>query len=252
MKICYSVIFLGLLSTTALGAAIVRPQSGPSEMTVADSTAPTSVPTGAVSSGLMPVVRRQNTSAPGATGGGNGGGPFVPYSGPASNFPDPKEWASFTSLWNQNVGQMKAAGNSDAENGFMMQGIFTVASSSGVDSRAILATIMQESTGNVRVTSTDNGVGNPGLMQSHAGVSFNPADPQGSIVQMIRDGTEGTASGDGLKQTLAAQNGNIYEAFRKYNSGSVDTADLNDPVGATSLYVQEMANRLMGATSVTA
>ena len=42
---------------------------------------------------------------------------------------------------------------------------------------------------------------------------------------MVRDGTEGTSSGDGLKQ-LYAQYNNYYEAFRAYNSGSVDQKNL--------------------------
>jgi hypothetical protein len=141
---------------------------------------------------------------------------------------------------------MSAMGNTESENALIQSSILTVASSSGVDARAILATVMQESTGKVRVGTTNNGVSNSGLMQSHAGISFDPADPAGSILQMITDGTEGTAHGDGLMQTLAAQNGNYYEAFRKYNSGSVNTADLNDGFGSSPLYVQQMANRLMG------
>lgn len=56
---------------------------------------------------------------------------------------------------------------------------------------------MQESGGKVRVGITNDGVSNPGIMLSHACVAFDPMDPQGSILQMVRDGTEGTASGDG-------------------------------------------------------
>ena len=84
-------------------------------------------------------------------------------------------------------------------------------------------------------------------MQSHNGVSFNPGNPAGSILQMVKDGTEGTKDGPGLKQ-LHAQYGNYYSAFRAYNSGSVDQKDLNDPVGATASYVRDAANRLMGHT----
>ena len=62
---------------------------------------------------------------------------------------------------------------------------------------------------------------------------------------MVRDGTEGTKSGDGLKQLLARY-GNYYEAFRGYNSGSVDKNDLNNALGATQWYVRDAANRLMG------
>ncbi len=105
--------------------------------------------------------------------------------------------------------------------------------------------IIQESSGNVRVPTTDNGVRNPGLMQSHNGAEFNPADPAGSILQMIRDGTEGTKDGDGLKQCIARR-GNVYAACREYNSGSVDVNDLSNGLGATQDYVSDMANRLVG------
>ena len=183
-------------------------------------------------------------SIPGAKGGSNGGGGYVNYSGPASKFPARDEWASYEFLWKQNSALMKFH-NSESEIADIKSSIETVARESGVDVRAILCIIVQESGGNVRVGSTNNGIHNPGLMQSHNGVSFNPSDPKGSILQMVKDGTEGTKSGDGLKQCLERY-GNYYECFRTYNSGSVDKNDLNDPVGATASYVRDAANRLMG------
>lgn len=135
--------------------------------------------------------------------------------------------------------------DSEQEIALIKKAIETVAAESGVDVRAILCIIVQESGGNVRVGATANGVRNPGLMQSHNGASFDARNPEGSILQMVRDGTTGTKDGDGLKQLLAKY-GNYYEAFRAYNSGSVDKRDLNDPVGATGSYVRDAANRLMG------
>ncbi len=135
--------------------------------------------------------------------------------------------------------------NSDSEIAHIRHAIEKVASESGIDVRVILCVIMQESGGNVRVRTTFNGVRNPGIMQSHNGVEFDPARPAASILQMVRDGTEGTKHGDGLKQ-LRSRYGNYYEALRAYNSGSVNRNDLNDPIGATADYVQETANRLMG------
>jgi hypothetical protein len=82
-------------------------------------------------------------------------------------------------------------------------------------------------------------------MQAFNGSNFNPANPQGSILTMVRDGTVGTASGTGLLQAYRVEE-NWYAAFRRYNSGSVDLADLNNPLGATGDYVQKVANRLMG------
>ena len=107
---------------------------------------------------------------------------------------------------------------------------------------------MQESSGNVHVPTTDNGVVNPGLMQSHDGVAYDPDHPAASILQMVKDGTLGTASGDGLLQ-LVRQYGNVYEACRAYNSGSVDAANLSDGITSTGSYVSDIANRLMGAKS---
>jgi LysM repeat protein len=181
---------------------------------------------------------------PGGTGGSSGGGGYVNYSGPASNFPDPSQWASYTALWSSNSRLMKF-NDSDSEIALIKKSIEQVARESGVDVRVILCIVMQESGGNVRIPTTDNGVRNPGLMQSHNGVAFNPSDPAGSILQMIRDGTEGTKDGDGLKQNFQHQ-GNWYAAFREYNSGSVNVQDLNDPQGATGSYVRDAANRLMG------
>lgn len=183
---------------------------------------------------------------PGSTGGTNGGGGFVEYSGPASHFPDPSQWQTYSLLWKTNSQLMKF-NDSDSEIALIKSSIETVARESGVDVRVILCIIIQESGGNVRVGTTNNGVRNPGLMQSHNGVEFSPGDPAGSILQMVRDGTTGTRDGDGLKQCFAHQ-GNWYAAFREYNSGQVNKDDMNDPVGATRGYVKDAANRLMGHT----
>jgi LysM repeat protein len=181
---------------------------------------------------------------PGSQGGSNGGGGYVNYSGPASNFPNPSQWASYNALWSHNAPLMKY-NDKDTEIADIHNSIEKVARESGVDVRVILCIIMQESGGNVRIPTTNNGVRNPGIMQSHNGVAFDPAHPAESILQMVRDGTEGTKDGPGLKQ-LRAKYGNYYSAFRAYNSGSVNEKDLNDPVGATGDYVQKTANRLMG------
>ncbi|KAI9792777.1 MAG: hypothetical protein M1816_001509 [Peltula sp. TS41687] len=181
---------------------------------------------------------------PGSTGGTNGGGGYVEYGGPASHFPDPSQWQKYSLLWETNSRLMKF-NDSDGEITLIKSAIETVARESGVDVRVILCIIVQESGGNVRVHSTNNGVRNPGIMQSHNGVDFNPHDPAGSILQMVRDGTTGTKDGDGLKQCFEHQ-GNWYAAFREYNSGQVNQGELNDPVGATPGYVKDTANRLMG------
>ena len=183
-------------------------------------------------------------SIPGSTGGTHGGGGFIEYSGPASNFPNPSQWQQYPLLWETNSRLMKF-NDSDSEIALIKTAIETVARESGVDVRVILCIIIQESGGNVRVHTTNNGVRNPGLMQSHNGAEFNPRDPAGSILQMVRDRTTGTPDGDGLKQCFQHQ-GNWYAAFREYNSGQVNQGDMNDPVRATPGYVKDAANRLMG------
>jgi hypothetical protein len=137
--------------------------------------------------------------------------------------------------------------DTDSQIQFIHDSILKVAAESGIDRRVILAVIMQESQGNVHVqtTTSPGGIRNPGLMQSHNGVEFSESDPQGSILQMIRDGTEGTPFGDGLVQNLRLY-GDVYSACRGYNSGHVNPNNLSDGVGATASYVSDIANRLLG------
>lgn len=105
---------------------------------------------------------------------------------------------------------------------------------------------LPQSVGCVHVPTTNNGVRNPGLMQSHNGATFNPQKQKESIVQMIRDGTQGTKSGDGLVQ-LINKSGNVYAASRMYNSGSIaPDGNLSNGNGATACYVSDIANRLTG------
>ena len=142
--------------------------------------------------------------------------------------------------------------------------IESVAAATYVDHRFILAIMMQESEGCVRVPTTGNGVTNPGLMQDHdgsnscnsGGVVQNPC-PQSEITGMIQDGAGGTASGDGLANTIneaVSTYGGVgaqafYQAARIYNSGSISTpSDLDNANGATACYVSDVTNRLMGWT----
>lgn len=189
------------------------------------------------------------SSPPNSGDPGTNGDPTIRhYSGPASNFPNPERWQKFSLMWERNAGVMRI--NDTAEQiDFIKEAIEKVAAESGIDKRVILCTIMQESQGNVHVRTTvspDGRVRNPGLMQTHNGVEFNNADPRGSIIQMVRDGVEGTKFGDGLTQ-LMRRYGNIYAALRGYNSGSVDQTNLSNGLGATNSYVSDIANRLMGA-----
>lgn len=62
---------------------------------------------------------------------------------------------------------------------------------------------------------------------------------------MIIDGTQGTRLGDGLTQCINYY-GNVYEAARCYNSGTVAKDDLNNPFPSTASYVNDIGNRLTG------
>jgi len=194
---------------------------------------------------------------------------YVMYSGDGSTkdkWPARNDWASFDSLFTANMAAMKmACGNnqwgaddSATEMANLRTAIDQVATASKVDHRFILAIVMQESEGCVRVPTTNNGVVNPGLMQSHNGagtcVGQTPC-PQSQITQMITDGTQGTSSGDGLAALLNQADQQLhtvdlgrsyYSAARLYNSGSIDWSDLGNGEGSTNCYASDVANRLMG------
>lgn len=156
------------------------------------------------------------------------------------------------------------ANNSPTEIAELKQAIAEVGEQTGVDTRFIFAIVMQESNGCVRVPTTENGVTNPGLMQSHDGTgtcvkTVNGAEvgvtpcPKSTIHQMINDGTAGTSSGAGLKQCLAQATGSgatqYYQAARIYNSGSLAASGNLGQGGATACYVSDLTNRLVGWSS---
>lgn len=90
--------------------------------------------------------------------------------------------------------------DSEDEIGKIWDAIEQVAQETYVDHRFILATIMQESGGCVRVSTTNYGVRNPGLMQDHDGDATCNSDispytvqtpcPPDVITQMVRDGSK--------------------------------------------------------------
>ncbi|KAF8861841.1 hypothetical protein BDZ45DRAFT_687371 [Acephala macrosclerotiorum] len=202
------------------------------------------LPSNASSSPLVPIDAIPSIPNPATTTGTSAGGPFVPYTGPAN-------WASYSYLWNQNS-QLMSYNNFPSEITFIKSAIDIVAAESGVDARVILCIIIQESGGNVGVGNTFNGIANTGIMQAFNGSSFDAVDLKGSILQMVRDGTEGTfcanrkqGGGPGPKQDYA-QTGKWYAVARVYNSGSVGVNQLNNALGATANYIVDFANRLMG------
>ena len=68
--------------------------------------------------------------------------------------------------------------DSDQEIAEMKASILSVSSGTGIDARFILAIIMQESTGCVRVITTAYSHANPGLMQSFNGTDTQALQPQ--------------------------------------------------------------------------
>jgi hypothetical protein len=142
--------------------------------------------------------------------------------------------------------------NSEDESADLKLAIQSVAKSSGVDERFVLAIVMEESGGCVRAPTTNNGVVNPGLMQSHNGAHscYNESPcPPAQIVGMIQDGTTGTPSGQGLQQILASARSGVsrfYKTARIYNSGSIAPSGLLQDGIATHCYASDIANRLIG------
>jgi LysM repeat protein len=165
-------------------------------------------------------------------------------------------FAAQSSVLSSSCAQWNVANNSPTEIAAIKSSILTVAAETGVDSRFILAIMMQESNGCVRAPTTNWGVRNPGLMQDHDGAATcneggvqNPC-PAATITQMIRDGAAGTPAGEGLKQTIARSGATdvskYYKAARLYNSGSVDASGNLGMGIATHCYASDIANRLTG------
>lgn len=185
-----------------------------------------------------------------------------------NGWPSMPAWSSFDELWNANMYTMQnsckwikaSPNNSPTEIAAIKTAINQLSRETGVDNRFILAIVMQESAGCVRVKASSNAVRNPGLMQSHKGSGdcegVSPC-PSSQITQMIRDGVAGTATGGGLRFTLDKATGSIgalnarayYGAARLYNSGRIDWGNLNNGFTSTACYATDVASRLTGWTS---
>ncbi|MCJ1249408.1 hypothetical protein MMC30_006632 [Trapelia coarctata] len=178
------------------------------------------------------------------------------FSGPAATFNSKvplRHWMSFESMFALNKQySLLPIGDTPAEAIAIYNAIVSVSKVAKVDARVILAVVIQESTGNVRVPCTHNSVQNCGLMQSYnpADTAYDPNNMQASITQMIVDGTQGTLAGPGLVQLFNGQGvatkGNLWNVLRAYNSGCVNFNNLSDGTSATASYVSDVANRLLG------
>lgn len=201
---------------------------------------------------------------------GAGKDEYTYYSGPSYNFPNSTSWVSFEDMWSANLPTLQTScknlgyktNNNDQQIQQIYDAIQNRSAVSLVDHRFIFAIILQESHGCVYVESTtsQSGVKNPGLMQTHNGHDYNSAHSAESILAMVQDGTQGTyatagngttgngatGGGEGLVQNLNYYT-TLYGAARGYNSGYIpNSGDLSEAGGATACYVTDVANRLTG------
>ncbi|RAK93394.1 hypothetical protein BO79DRAFT_234440 [Aspergillus costaricaensis CBS 115574] len=215
------------------------------------------------------------TSVNDSVGKSSGSNSYTKYTGDGSTadgWPAKSDWLSFDAMWEANKEAVIAKScsnngwgqdNSATETANIKSAIEKVAKESKVDHRFILAVVLQESKGCVRVPTTANSVSNPGLMQSFQGTGTcygKSTCSDSEIVQMIRDGAIGTSSSGGYGLAsyldLADRTGvaAYYRAARLYNSGVnslKSTTNLDLASGATSCYASDIANRLTGWTTAT-
>ncbi|OQV11323.1 Transglycosylase SLT domain-containing protein [Cladophialophora immunda] len=184
------------------------------------------------------------------------GAPIDPHyydqHGPASSFaPFDDHICAYEDLWHAFEPTIQEA-NEQHEDGndystLIDQAIQHVSQSTGVESYLLLCIIMQESTGNLFVQTTYDADHEPtgGLMQCSGceGLDTSDAEPNlDDVISMVETGATH------LQQCLQQQNGNVYEALRIYNSGSIaESGDLCDPASVgTPDYVCDVANRTHG------
>jgi hypothetical protein len=159
---------------------------------------------------------------------------YTAYKGDGSTkdgWPAQSQWLDFQTLWfmNQQTQINKICDNTAAETADLYKAISAASQSTGVDARFILAIIMNESRGCVRVQTTSLAVSNPGLMQSYEGKGscsdptlLKPC-PYKEIEQMVMDGTAPNKAGVDLQDLIERSNATdvskYYIAARMYNSG---------------------------------
>lgn len=189
------------------------------------------------------------------------------------------DWKSFETLFELftpdlkiSCSQFNQTNNSPDEVASLKSAIQSIGESSGVLPAFVLAIVMQESVGCVRVWGTKAPsvavIRNPGLLQSHDGSHSCNTDqatdgvvveqgssqtpcPASEITGMINDGVMGTASGPGLSQLLKGNDAqSYYRAARMYNSGSIPADGNLSGAGATASYASDVANKLLGIVPV--
>jgi len=199
---------------------------------------------------------------------------YIPYYGNGTveaGWPTKSQWLPFQDIFNSGKNLMLSSckiwhqhQTSADEIASLWVAIKHVSATTGVDDRFIVAVILQESGGCVRVPTSNFGVNNPGIMQDHDGkASCNEGwvlDPCPDILieNMALEGTGGTPQGDGLVQCLEKSGlkpgdasgkedvSAYYRAARMYNSGSIDASGDLGVTAATRCYASDVANRLTG------
>jgi len=186
---------------------------------------------------------------------------FYSCSGPDMNaYPSKNEWLSFKDMWEINSPEIQKKNNGADYGDAIKTAIQDVSKTSKVDSRLILAIIMQESTGGVNIPCTGGGGSDCGLMQFRGGAVFSKADPSGSIHQMISNAVFGANGKPGFLQYFAGGAtdlswidqkywGNPYAAAHIYNAGSISSTLLNKQEGDnlnSKSYANDIASRLLG------
>ncbi|KAL8962109.1 MAG: hypothetical protein Q9193_001443 [Seirophora villosa] len=186
----------------------------------------------------------------------------------AAGWPHKADWVSYEDMFTANVPLISSsctiyqvALDTPDEIAGLRNATLSISTETNTDPRFILAVIMQESNGCVRVPTSYYSVRNPGLMQSHNGPATCNEDatpmypcPYATIEEMIREGTAGTSwdTGLGLVEALRQATGGVddvgryYRAARIYNSGSVDASENLEAGIATHCYASDVANRLTG------
>ncbi|KAL8748497.1 MAG: hypothetical protein Q9184_007260, partial [Pyrenodesmia sp. 2 TL-2023] len=186
----------------------------------------------------------------------------------AAGWPHKADWMSYEDMFTANLpiftrscAIWDVSPNTPTEISSIHNATLRISNETNTDSRFILAVILQESGGCVRVPTSFYSSRNPGLMQSHNGPATCNEDatpvfpcPYVTIEEMIREGTAGTSYDTGMGLVIALRQAvgaiddvaRYYRAARIYNSGSVDpSGDLMLGV-ATHCYASDIANRLRG------
>ncbi|KAL8716518.1 MAG: hypothetical protein Q9225_006166, partial [Loekoesia sp. 1 TL-2023] len=147
----------------------------------------------------------------------------------AAGWPHKSDWMSYEDMFTSNLPLLShsctiyhVSSNTQHETTSIHNATLIIALETNTDPRFILAIILQESGGCVRVPTSYYAVRNPGLMQSHNGPATCNEDatpvtpcPYATIEEMIREGTAGTSSDTGM---------GLVEALRQAEGGVDDVA----------------------------